>query len=497
MAGGRLPRAGVILTRAFLRAVPTQPHFPLRLDEDMTDTPHSPIPHPPNESAVARFLRTTEIDPRLLGMVGALLLIWLAFEAYSALVLGRPSMLLGASQAEANGFLTPRNLWNLSVQTSYIGIMATGMVLVIITRNIDLSVGSIMGMVGMYMGLLQVEYLTPALGLGDPSIWIITVIFGIAMGALIGAFQGVLIAFMNIPSFIVTLGGLLVWRGAAFLVAGGKTIAPLDETFALIGGGSFGALGRTGSWVFGIIACVFVVWAFVSGRKSRRMHGFALRPVWAETFVISLICAVIIGATAMVNSYIWPRGNIAKYYNDLGQELPACAQDNDTIYTDVCATFGHGFAYPVLILIAVAIFMTILMTRTRFGRYVFAIGGNPEAAALSGINTRAMTVKIFTLMGGLAGIAAVIGAARQNSATNAMGNLDELYVIAAAVVGGTSLAGGVGTIYGAIIGALILTSLQTGMVLIGFGDGSYQRIVIGIALVLAVYLDILYRKRIK
>lgn len=463
----------------------------------MTDTPHSPIPHPPNESAVARFLRTTEIDPRLLGMVGALLLIWLAFELYSALVLGRPSMLLGASQAEANGFLTPRNLWNLSVQTSYIGIMATGMVLVIITRNIDLSVGSIMGMVGMYMGLLQVEYLTPALGLGDPSIWIITVIFGIAMGALIGAFQGVLIAFMNIPSFIVTLGGLLVWRGAAFLVAGGKTIAPLDETFALIGGGSFGALGRTGSWIFGVIACVFVVWAFVSGRKSRRLHGFALRPVWAETFVISLICAVIIGATAMVNSYIWPRGNIAKYYTDLGQELPACAQDNDTIYTDVCATFGHGFAYPVLILIAVAIFMTILMTRTRFGRYVFAIGGNPEAAALSGINTRAMTVKIFTLMGGLAGIAAVIGAARQNSATNAMGNLDELYVIAAAVVGGTSLAGGVGTIYGAIIGALILTSLQTGMVLIGFGDGSYQRIVIGIALVLAVYLDILYRKRIK
>jgi D-xylose transport system permease protein len=145
----------------------------------------------------------------------------------------------------------------------------------------------------------------------------------------------------------------------------------------------------------------------------------------------------------------------------------------------------------------VAIFMTVLMTRTRFGRYVFAIGGNPEAAALSGINTRTMTVKIFTLMGALAGIAAVIGSARQNSATNAMGNLDELYVIAAAVVGGTSLAGGVGTVYGAIIGALILTSLQTGMVLIGFGDGSYQRIVIGIALVLAVWLDIVYRKRIK
>ncbi|WP_435256713.1 sugar ABC transporter permease [Thioclava sp. FR2] len=459
-------------------------------------TDHSPA-RGTESGPVGRFLRATELDPRLLGMVGALALIWLAFEAYSTFVLGRPSMLLGASQVEANGFLTPRNLWNLSVQTAYIGIMATGMVLVIVTRNIDLSVGSIMGMVGMYMGLLQVEYLTPALGLGHPSIWIITALFGVAMGALIGAFQGAMIAFLGIPAFIVTLGGLLVWRGAAFLVAGGKTIAPLDERFSLIGGGSFGALGRTGSWIFAVIACVFVVWIFLSGRKARKLHDFPLRPVWAETFVIGLICAIILGAAALVNAYIWPPGNIAKYYTSLGQEVPACAQRGGDIFSDVCASFSHGFAYPVLILIAVAIGMTILMTRTRFGRYVFAIGGNPEAATLSGINTRIMTVKIFTLMGGLAGIAAIIGAARQNSATNAMGNLDELYVIAAAVVGGTSLAGGVGTIYGAIIGALILTSLQTGMVLIGFGDGSYQRIVIGIALVLAVYLDILYRKRIK
>ena len=458
---------------------------PLWLDEDMSNTSHSPATQSAPESGFGRFLRATEIDPRLLGMVGALVLIWVAFEAYSTFVLGRPSMLLGAAQADANGFLTPRNLWNLSVQTAYIGIMATGMVLVIITRNIDLSVGSIMGMVGMYMGLLQVDFLTPALGLGHPAIWVVTVIFGIVMGALIGALQGGMIAYLNIPSFIVTLGGLLVWRGAAFLVAGGKTIAPMDDSFALIGGGSFGALGRTGSWIFAAIAVVAVVWGVVRGRKARTLHGFQQRPVWAEWFMGGLICAIILGATAIVNSYIWPKGNIKKYYDQLGLPVPDGAE------------FGHGYAYPVLILIVVAIFMTVLMTRTRFGRYVFAIGGNPEAAALSGINTRTMTVKIFTLMGALAGIAAVIGSARQNSATNAMGNLDELYVIAAAVVGGTSLAGGVGTVYGAIIGALILTSLQTGMVLIGFGDGSYQRIVIGIALVLAVWLDIVYRKRIK
>ena len=465
--------------------MPLRAYPPLWLDEDMSNTSHSPATQSAPESGFGRFLRATEIDPRLLGMVGALVLIWVAFEAYSTFVLGRPSMLLGAAQADANGFLTPRNLWNLSVQTAYIGIMATGMVLVIITRNIDLSVGSIMGMVGMYMGLLQVDFLTPALGLGHPAIWVVTVIFGIVMGALIGALQGGMIAYLNIPSFIVTLGGLLVWRGAAFLVAGGKTIAPMDDTFALIGGGSFGALGRTGSWIFAAIAVVAVVWGVVRGRKARTLHGFQQRPVWAEWFMGGLICAIILGATAIVNSYIWPKGNIKKYYDQLGLPVPDGAE------------FGHGYAYPVLILIVVAIFMTVLMTRTRFGRYVFAIGGNPEAAALSGINTRTMTVKIFTLMGALAGIAAVIGSARQNSATNAMGNLDELYVIAAAVVGGTSLAGGVGTVYGAIIGALILTSLQTGMVLIGFGDGSYQRIVIGIALVLAVWLDIVYRKRIK
>jgi D-xylose transport system permease protein len=157
---------------------------------------------------------------------------------------------------------------------------------------------------------------------------------------------------------------------------------------------------------------------------------------------------------------------------------------------------SHGFAIPVIILMVVGILMTILMTRTRFGRYVFAIGGNPEAAALAGINVRWMTLRIFALMGALAGLSAVVASARLNSATNALGLLDELYVIAAAVIGGTSLAGGVGTIYGAILGALVMQSLQTGMVLIGF-DTAVQQIVVGSVLVVAVYLDNLYRSRSK
>jgi D-xylose transport system permease protein len=375
-------------------------------------------------------------------------------------------------------FLTPRNLWNLSVQTSSIGIMATGMVLVIITRNIDLSVGSIIGVTGMAMGLLQVDVLPQILGLGHWSIWIITCVVGIALGALIGAFHGWLIAYRNIPSFIVTLGGLMVWRGMAFIANGGKTISPVDSTFALLGGGPGGNVGSTGSWIVGLLACAGVVWMLVNGRKQRTKHDFPLRPMWAEVTLGIIGCGAIIGAVLLMNAYPLPKGILRQ------MGLP---ED---------AFVSHGFAIPVLIMIAVGILMTILMTRTRFGRYVFAIGGNPEAAALAGINTRWMTLKIFALMGALTGIAAVIASARLNSATNALGTLDELYVIAAAVIGGTSLAGGVGTIYGAILGALVMQSLQSGMVLIGF-DAAIQRIVVGLVLVLAVYLDNLYNAKTK
>ena len=443
----------------------------------MTDTPTAP--HAPQVSdaqlnPLARFIRATELDTRMLGMVGALLMIWVGFHLYGVLVNG-------------NGvFLTPRNLWNLSVQTAVTGIMATGMVLVIITRNIDLSVGSIVGFTGMVMGILQVNILPQYLGLGHPMIWIITAITGLIVGAVIGAFHGWLIAYRAIPSFIVTLGGLFVWRGAAFLTADGKTISPVDPTFALLGGGPYGAIGSTGSWIVGILGCIAIIWILMRARVARRKHQFALRPMWAEVTIAALTCGALIGAVLVVNAYPWPIGIVKTYAAENG-----LTADPATIF------ISHGFAIPVMILAAVAIAMTILMTRTRFGRYVFAIGGNPEAAALAGINTRWMTLKIFALMGMLSGLAAVVASARLNSATNALGDLEELYVIASAVVGGTSLAGGVGTIYGAIIGTLVIQSLQTGMVLIGYGDGSYRKIVVGIALVLAVYLDILYRKKIK
>lgn len=422
------------------------------------------------ENPIVRFLRITEVDTRMLGMVGALLLIWLGFHYYGEIANG-----YGA-------FLTPRNLWNLSVQTSSIAVMATGMVLIIVTRHIDLSVGSLLGVTAMMMGVVQVWILPNLIGFEHPMIWVITVIVGIVFGAIIGAFQGFLIAYLGIPAFIVTLGGLLFWRGSAWWVARGETIAPVDSTFALIGGGPYGTIGATGSWIVGILVCCGIVALLISGRRQRIRFGFPLRPMWAELMIGGVGSALVIGSVLVMNAYPWPKGIVKQYAEANNLEIPEGG-----------LFISHGFAIPVLIALGVGIIMTFVATRTRFGRYVFAIGGNPEAAELAGINTKLMTLKIFAVMGGLVGISAVIASARLNSATNALGQLDELYVIAAAVIGGTSFAGGIGTIYGAMLGALVMQSLQSGMVLVGF-DAAIQQMVVGGVLVGAVWLDTLYRR---
>ncbi|SMF75731.1 D-xylose transport system permease protein [Xaviernesmea oryzae] len=417
---------------------------------------------------VARFFRATEIDTRLLGMIGALLVIWVGFH-----------ILTGGL------FLTPRNLWFLSVQTASVAVMATGMVLVIVTRNIDLSVGSILGFTGMIMGVLQAQLLPQVLGFNHPATWAIALAGGLVVGGLIGAFQGAIIAFLNVPSFIVTLGGLLVWRGATWFVTSGQTVAPMDANFRLMGGGTDGSIGATWSWIVGILACLAIVAAIVNGRRQRKRFHFPRRPIWAEYVLAGLGCIIVLGVVSIANDYYWPI-NIARRY----------AEANGIAWPEGGLFISHGIAVPVLMAIAVGIVMTFIATRLRFGRYVFAIGGNPEAAELAGIKTRWVTVKIFALMGILCAIAAAISTARLNAATNAQGELDELYTIAAAVIGGTSLSGGVGTIAGAMLGALLMQSLQSGMVLLGI-DTPFQRIVVGAVLVLAVWLDTVYRARAK
>ncbi len=436
----------------------------------MADTVHSTTAAAgrADGNLVARFFRATEIDTRMLGMVGALLIIWVGFH-----------ILTGGL------FLTPRNLWNLSVQTASVAVMATGMVLVIVTRNIDLSVGSILGFTGMTMGVLQARLLPELLGFNHPAIWIIALMCGLAVGGLIGMLHGVIIAFLGVPSFIVTLGGLLVWRGATWFVTSGQTVAPMDPSFRLMGGGTEGSIGATWSWIVGILACLAIIAGIINARRQRKRFHFPRRPVWAEYVLVALGCAVVLGAVWVVNRYYWPV-NIARRY----------AEEHNIAWPEGGLLISQGIAVPVLMAIAVGIVMTFIATRLRFGRYVFAIGGNPEAAELAGIKTRWVTVKIFALMGLLCAIAAAISTARLNAATNAQGELDELYTIAAAVIGGTSLGGGMGSIAGAMLGALVMQSLQSGMVLLGI-DTPFQRIVVGAVLVLAVWLDTVYRSRAK
>ena len=413
-----------------------------------------------------RILAATEADTRILGMVVVLAMIWIGFGI-----------------ATEGAFLTPRNLWNLSVQTASVAVMATGMVLVIVTRNIDLSVGSVLGVTGMVIGVAQAEWLPALLGYDHPATWLLALLAGMVVGALIGALQGFVIGYMGVPAFIVTLGGLLAWRGAAWLVTSGRTVAPMDSRFQIMGGGPAGSVGEWATWLIAGIMCLAIIAAILRGRHLRRLYRFPLRPVWAEYTVGGVFCVAVLAASAVANAYEWP-SRIAQRY----------AEANGIPVPDGGLEIAHGFAVPVLIALVVGVVMTFVATRTRFGRYVFAIGGNPEAAELAGVNTRRVIMKVFIIMGVLAAIAAAISTARLNAATNAQGTLDELYVIAAAVIGGTSLAGGVGKVAGAMLGALVMQSLQSGMVLVGI-DTPLQNMVVGVVLVIAVWVDTLYRKR--
>ena len=428
----------------------------------MTDT--STLAPPPTEQS---FFQKLGLDTRLLGMVAAFVLLCIGFNLITE---GR--------------FLTPRNIFNLTVQTVSVAIMACGMVFVIVNRHIDLSVGALLATCSAIMAMMQTQILPDVIGLGlnHPATWIITIIVGLLAGAIIGGFQGWLIGYLAIPAFIVTLGGFLVWRNVAWFLTNGATIGPLDGTF-LVFGGTNGTLGPALSWAVGAVLAAAAVWALWAGRRAKVKHGFDVKPIWAETTLSLLAAGAILGVFAILISYQIPTRRWERMFVARGEVMPEGF------------TQAYGLPISVFILIAVAILMTVIAKRTRLGRYIFATGGNPDAAELSGINTRMLTVKIFAIMGVLCALSAVVASARLANHTNDIGTLDELRVIAAAVIGGTALAGGAGTIYGAILGALIMQSLQSGMAMVGMPT-PYQNIVVGVVLVLAVLLDTIYRKRL-
>jgi D-xylose transport system permease protein len=298
-------------------------------------------------------------------------------------------------------------------------------------------------------------------------VWVAAIALGLLLGAIVGCLQGFLVAYAGVPSFIVTLGGFLVWRGLIFRIGGkqGQTLAPLDSTFQLLGGGAKGSLGDWKSWVLALLGCAGIVLSLVLARRRRRRYELGVRPIWAEVGLGVVGCgAVIAGVGLIANRYQSP------------------ITHNPT-----------GVAYPVVILIVVTLLMTYLARRRRFGRYVYAYGGNPEAAELGGINTRRTVMMTFVLMGVLCAVSATIQTARLNAAVTGLGVQNELDVIAAAVIGGTSFAGGIGTIPGAVLGAIVMQSLRSGMVLLKI-DSPSQDIVVGVVLVTAVAIDAALRQ---
>ena len=428
-------------------------------------TTTQPIPEPARRSPRSLLL-AMELDTRLLGMIGALAVIWIGFHIMSG-----------------GNFITARNLWNLSVQSASIAIMATGMVLIIVSRNIDLSVGAVLAFVGYTMAMVQAEWIPKTLGLGfdQPYTWLIALGVGIALGALVGGLQGFLVAYGGVPSFIVTLGGLLVWRGLIFRYAQGQTIAPLDGIFQLLGGGPKGALGDQLSWLLGAIAIAGIVYSLWAGRRRRRRYDFPVRPIWAEVLVGAVGIGFIIASVWVANSYPWPDALAQQWAAETGNTVPT-------------GGIPTGIAFPVVIMLGVALIVTYLATRRRFGRYVYAIGGNPEAAELGGINVRRTIMLTFVLMGVLCAVSAAVQTARLNAAVTNLGTQNELDVISAAVIGGTSFSGGIGTIPGAILGAVVMQSLRSGMLLLNV-DSPTQDIVVGIVLVAAVGFDAYLRRR--
>ena len=342
-------------------------------------------------------------------------------------------------------FLTSRNLSNLMTQMSVTAILAVGMLMVIVSGNIDLSVGSVLGFAGgiAAFALTSLEYSLS-----------VSIIFAIAVGVLIGLFHGTLTAYLNIPAFIVTLGGLLAWRGATKWLLAGNTIPISNDTFKMIGQGN---LPMTIGWILAGAAILFVLFAAYQRANSIKQYGLGEPNYAAELLKTLLPIGAILAFIWVMNSY-------------------------------------QGVPIPVLILLGVALLGAFLTGSTTFGRYLYAIGGNAEAARLSGINNKRNILKVYALLGALTGVAALISTGRVGSASPDAGTLKELDAIAACVIGGASLMGGRGTIFGACLGALIMASLDNGMSLLNVKD-YMQDIIKGSILVAAVGLDMMGRKQ--
>ncbi|WP_310832902.1 multiple monosaccharide ABC transporter permease [Paenibacillus pedocola] len=344
--------------------------------------------------------------------------------------------------------LKPLNVTNLILQNSYILVLAIGMVLVIITGHIDLSVGSVAAFIGALSAIMMVDMqMNPVLA----------VILSLLMGALVGAWQGFWVAYIKIPAFIVTLAGMLLFRGLTMIVLNGQSIAPFPKAFQkissgfipdFIGGSSLNVL----TLVAGIILSVLIVYQEFRTRKISVKYGFELPPVWISITKAAALVVVI------------------------------------NLFTFVLAQYNGIPNILVILLVLIAIY-SFVMNNMTMGRHIYALGGNEKAASLSGVKTKRVTFWVFVNMGVLAALSGLVFAARLNSATPKAGTNFELDAIAACFIGGASASGGIGTVVGAIIGGLVMGVMNNGMSLVGLGV-DWQQGIKGLVLLLAVGFDI-------
>ncbi len=383
------------------------------------------------QTGIAGFRIPTD-SLRAYTMVFALVVIWLFFHWSTDGI-----------------FLSPRNFSNLFKQTAVTGVLAVGMLFVIVAGQIDLSVGAVVGLAGCVAAMTQEWGLVPSLASAT------------LIGVAIGAVQGTLVAYANIPAFIVTLGGLLAWRGVTLDLSDGATIPVRLPVFRLLG---VGLATPAFGYAVAAIAIVAIVWLTLKRNRARQRHGLSVPGLGATAARIALPSLLVVAFILMMN---W--------------------QGDDP-------TRQVGVPLPVIVLLVVAIIGAFLTRNTTFGRYLYAIGGNPDAARLSGISLRKHILAAFCLLGGLVGVASILHTGRVGSASPDAGTLMELDAIAACVIGGTSLMGGRGTVFGALLGALIMASLDNGMSLESV-ENSTQYIIKGAVLVAAVGFDMLGRRK--
>jgi putative multiple sugar transport system permease protein len=399
-------------------------------------TPQAGVPAP-RESALQATLGYLTGQLRQLGLFIALIAIVILLQILT------------------NGVtLSPRNVSNLVVQNSYILILAIGMVMVIIAGHIDLSVGSVVAVIGALAGVLNNKWDVP---------WLPTILLCLAAGALIGAWQGFWIAYFKIPAFIVTLGGMLAFRGLAQIFLHNTQISPFDETFRKIGAGFLPDLGGGTSYlepltmILAVVSVVALVAQGFGARRGRARNGLALEPfLWFLLKTLFMVALILIIA--------W---RLASY---------------------------RGTPIVLVILGVLVIAYSAVMANTVFGRQVYAIGGNLRAAELSGVNARRVNFLLFVNMGVLAALAGLVFTAQLNLAGPSAGDGFELDAIAAVFIGGAAVTGGIGTVGGAIVGGLIIGILNNGMTILGVGT-EWQEFIKGLVLLAAVAFDVFNKRR--